>query len=102
MLTTNVLCMNNSNLGIMIAGNQRSLQCNYSKSPYSLSPPQKGLETRGRDGNFQRGAGLLKNSWGGVVWIFSGITHHKTCISKFTMVCCCRGLVKDTQSVIGY
>ena len=54
----NVLCMNNSNLGIMIAGNQRSLQCNYSKSPYSLSPPQKGLETRGRDGNFQRGAGL--------------------------------------------
>ena len=53
-----IMCMNNSNLGIMIAGNQRSLQCNYSKSPYSLSPPQKGLETRGRDGNFQRGAGL--------------------------------------------
>ena len=60
MLTTYVLCMNNSNLGIMIAGNQRSPQCNYSKSPYSLSPPQKGLETRGRDGNFQRGAGLEK------------------------------------------
>ena len=38
--------------------------------------------------------GLIKNSLGGVVWIFSGSTHYNTCISKFTMVCGCGGLVK--------
>ena len=48
MLATYVLCVHNSNLEMTIAGNQRSLQCNNSKSPYySPLPPQRGLETGG-------------------------------------------------------